>query len=30
MTFLEPLYGSQYNEIQQQEKDGNKGRLNGN
>ena len=30
MTFLEALYGSQYNEIQQQEKDGNKGRLNGN
>jgi hypothetical protein len=30
MTFLEALYGSQYYEIQQREKDGNKGRLNGN
>ncbi len=30
MTFLEALYGSQYYEIQQQGKDGNKGRLNGN
>lgn len=30
MTFLEALYGSQYFEIQQQGKDGNKGRLNAN
>ncbi|MGB3006480.1 MAG: hypothetical protein WBC06_08235 [Chitinophagaceae bacterium] len=30
MTFLEALYGSQYYEIKQQGKDGNKGRLNGN
>jgi Ca2+/Na+ antiporter len=30
MTFLEALYGSQYYEIHQQGKDGNKGRLNGN
>ena len=30
MTFLEALYGSQYYEIQQKGKDGNKGRLNGN
>jgi len=30
MTFLEALYGSQYNEIHQRGKDGNKGRLNGN
>lgn len=30
MTFLEMLYGSQYNEIHQRGKDGNKGRLNGN
>ena len=30
MTFLEALYGSQYFEIHQKGKDGNKGRLNGN
>ena len=30
MTFLEALYGSQYYEIQQKGRDGNKGRLNGN
>ena len=30
MTFLEALYGSQYWEISQQGKDGNKGRLNAN
>jgi len=30
MTFLEALYGSQYYEIHQRGKDGNKGRLNGN
>ena len=30
MTFLEALYGSQYYEILQRGKDGNKGRLNGN
>lgn len=30
MTFLEALYGSQYYEIHQKGKDGNKGRLNGN
>lgn len=30
MTFFEALYGSQYAEISQQGKDGNKGRLNGN
>jgi NADH:ubiquinone oxidoreductase subunit 6 (subunit J) len=30
MTFLEALYGSQYEEIQKSGKDGNKGRLNGN
>ena len=30
MTFFEALYGSQYWEISQQGKDGNKGRLNGN
>jgi Ca2+/Na+ antiporter len=30
MTFLEVLYGSQYYEIHQRGKDGNKGRLNGN
>ena len=30
MTFLEALYGSQYYEIQQRGKDGNKGRLNAN
>lgn len=30
MTFTEALYGSQYNEIQQKGRDGNKGRLNGN
>ena len=30
MTFLEALYGSQYFEIQQSGKDGNKGRLNAN
>lgn len=30
MTFLEALYGSQYAEIKQNGKDGNKGRLNGN
>jgi hypothetical protein len=30
MTFLEALYGSQYYEISQQGKDGNKGRLSGN
>ena len=30
MTFLEALYGSQYYELQQQGKDGNKGRLNAN
>lgn len=30
MTFLEALYGSQYYEIQQKGKDGNKGRLNAN
>jgi hypothetical protein len=30
MTFLEALYGSQYYEIHQRGRDGNKGRLNGN
>jgi hypothetical protein len=30
MSFLEALYGSQYYEIQQRGKDGNKGRLNAN
>lgn len=30
MTFLEALYGSQYLEIHQKGRDGNKGRLNGN
>ncbi|HET6996582.1 MAG TPA: hypothetical protein VFI06_16420 [Chitinophagaceae bacterium] len=30
MTFLDALYGSQYYEIQQKGRDGNKGRLNGN
>ena len=30
MTFLEVLYGSQYYEIHQKGRDGNKGRLNGN
>lgn len=30
MTFLEALYGSQYYEISQKGRDGNKGRLNGN
>lgn len=30
MTFLEALYGSQHEEIAQNGKDGNKGRLNGN
>ena len=30
MTFLKALYGSQYYEIYQRGKDGNKGRLNGN
>lgn len=30
MSFFEALYGSQYWEIHQQGKDGNKGRLNGN
>jgi hypothetical protein len=30
MTFLEALYGSQYHEISQKGRDGNKGRLNGN
>ena len=30
MTFLEALYGSQYSEIHQKGRDGNKGRLNGN
>lgn len=30
MTFLEALYGSQYYEIQQKGRDGNKGRFNGN
>lgn len=30
MHFLEALYGSQYYEIQQKGRDGNKGRLNGN
>ncbi len=30
MTFLEALYGSQYYEIQQKGRDGNKGRINGN
>ena len=30
MTFFEALYGSQYYEIQQRGKDGNKGRLNAN
>lgn len=30
MTFLESLYGSQYYEISQKGRDGNKGRLNGN
>ncbi|MBK8953499.1 MAG: hypothetical protein IPM85_15775 [Chitinophagaceae bacterium] len=30
MTFLETLYGSQYYELQQKGRDGNKGRLNGN
>ena len=30
MTFFEALYGSQYYEIHQRGKDGNKGRLNGN
>jgi len=30
MTFLEALYGSQYYEIHQRGKDGNKGRMNGN
>ena len=30
MTFLEALYGSQYYEIYQKGRDGNKGRLNGN
>lgn len=30
MTFLEALYGSQYQEIAQRGKDGNKGRLNAN
>ena len=30
MTFLVALYGSQYYEIQQKGKDGNKGRLNAN
>src|SRR5688572_14580706 len=30
MTFTEALYGSQYNEIHQKGRDGNKGRLNGN
>ncbi len=30
MTFLEALYGSQYDEIHQKGRDGNKGRLNGN
>ena len=30
MTFLEALYGSQYYEIDQKGRDGNKGRLNGN
>jgi hypothetical protein len=30
MTFLEALYGSQYTEIKQNGKDGNKGRFNGN
>lgn len=30
LTFLQALYGSQYYEIQQKGKDGNKGRMNGN
>jgi len=30
MTYLEALYGSQYYEIHQRGRDGNKGRLNGN
>ena len=30
MTYLQALYGSQYNEITQRGKDGNAGRLNGN
>ncbi len=30
MTFLEALYGSQYYEIHQKGRDGNKGRMNGN
>jgi hypothetical protein len=30
MSFLEALYGSQYYEIHQKGRDGNKGRLNGN
>lgn len=30
MTFLDALYGSQYYEIHQKGRDGNKGRLNGN
>ncbi|WP_316766865.1 hypothetical protein [Pedobacter frigiditerrae] len=30
MTYLEALYGSQYDEIKRNGKDGNKGRLNGN
>ena len=30
MTFLESLYGTQYYEIHQKGRDGNKGRLNGN
>jgi hypothetical protein len=30
MTFLEALYGSQYAEIKNNDKDGSKGRLNGN
>ncbi|HMT73919.1 MAG TPA: hypothetical protein PKA77_07620 [Chitinophagaceae bacterium] len=30
MTFLEAVYGSQYYELQQKGKDGNKARLNGN
>ena len=30
MTFLEALYGSQYYEIHEKGRDGNKGRLNGN
>lgn len=30
MTFLQALYGSQYQEIKQRGGDGNKGRINGN